>query len=151
MIQIADLVLDFLKVTAWPAVALIAIFVLKGYLPGLLKASTVSIELFGVTVETSIEKLKSALIATMGGTLSREQWSLLEEIHRGGAVSVAEKGYSMSLDTDLAWIRPLRNAGLVVTLPDGYYIEQAEFLDLSPLGRLLMDVRSGGELGPSSS
>ena len=42
---------------------------------------------------------------------------------------------------DLSWIRPVRIAGLIMTLPDGRYIEQAEEIVLTPLGELLMQAK----------
>jgi hypothetical protein len=139
--DVAHIVLEYFNVLVWPIVAIIIAFVYRKIVSSVFSNSKISLQLFGVKIETTTDNLKQALVTTMGGSLTDRQWMLLEEIATERTVSVKDKGYKLSMDEDLEWIRPLRNSGLIMSLPDGYYIEQAESLILTPLGNLLMHAR----------
>jgi hypothetical protein len=136
VIELLTFLLEYLKVLVWPIVFLVALIwfprTIRSVLPYVTK---VKLNLFGVEIETTIANLERVLTAGVGARLTERQWDLLEEIFRKGRLSVAEKNYVMTLQKDLAWIRPIRNAGLVSTLPEGKIIEEAEQLDLTPLAR----------------
>ena len=135
---IAELVLNYIQALIWPLVVISIFIFYRDTIQALFKKSDVKFSLFGVTIETSIGELEKTITSTLDGELTPQQWTLLEEIWQKGQVSVEEKNYSMSIDKDLRWMRPVRNLGLIMTLPDGKYIEQAEHIILTPLGRLLM-------------
>jgi hypothetical protein len=141
-VEAAKLTLEYLKVLVWPVVASGALFWYRNAIGAALSKTKVKLSLFGVDVEANIAELERTLTAATGGTLSEAQWSLLQKISQHESVSVAGQGYKMSMQGDLPWIRPLRNAGLIMTLPDGKYIEQATDLVLTPLGKLLMTARA---------
>lgn len=140
---VAQMILEYLRVVLWPTVVILALFKYGAGLLAALQRSHVKLSLFGVEVDADISRLEQILTAPVGGSLTPQQWLLLERIEATGSVSVKAERYDMSMSGDLAWIRPVRNAGLLKTLPDGQYIEQATEMVLSPLGRLLMDARRG--------
>jgi hypothetical protein len=140
--EVAHIVLEYFKVLVWPLVAIIIAYVYRNIVSSVFSNSKISLQLFGVKIETTMDNLKQALVATMGGFLTDRQWMLLKEIATERTVSVKDKGYKLSMEKDLKWIRPIRNAGLIMSLPDGCYIEQAESLVLTPLGNLLMHARN---------
>lgn len=137
--ETAKLVLSYIKVLIWPS---IAVFVLIKYHDIIIEfffRSKVKLSLFGFEIETKVSDLEKSLTVEVGDTLKDQQWELLENIYKKGTVSVAKEGYEMNMQADLKWIRPLRNAGLLKSLPDGEYIEKAKELQLTPLGNLLME------------
>jgi hypothetical protein len=139
--DIAKLVLEYIQVLIWP---IVAVMVIRKYGQSLIRVfekSKVKLSLFGVELEANIADLERVLTAAVSGSLTAKQWDLLERIGREGAIFVQKEGYKMNMPGDLNWIRPVRNAGLIMTLPDGKYIEQATELVLTPLGRLLMEAK----------
>jgi hypothetical protein len=122
-------------------VVMFALIRYRDTIVSLSQKSKVKLSLFGVEIETTIPNLENIITAPVGGTLTDQQWALLREIMKEGQVSVAEKKYVMTMQRDLAWIRPIRNAGLIVTLPDGKYIEQAEHLALTSLGKIVVEAK----------
>lgn len=133
--------LEYIRVLVWPLVTLLLIMRFGDTLITAIQKSKVKLSLFGVDIETSIADLERTLTAAVDGALSPKQWDLLEKIWKKGSVSIQNEGYVMNMSSDLAWIRPIRNAGLLMSLPDGKYIEQATELVLTPLGKLLMQAR----------
>lgn len=146
--DIPTVLLEYVRVVIWPLIIAAVIFSYGRSLVRLLEKSKVKVSLFGVDVEVDIGELARTLTAAAGGALSERQWRLLEDIAHKGSVSVHTEGYKLKMGADLDWIRPIRNAGLVMSVPDGQYIEQATDLILTPLGTLLLDAkrrrRSGG-------
>ena len=136
--ELEELILEYVKALAWPIVAVFTLLKYRDVISGLIQKSKVKLSLFGVEIETKISDLEQRLMAPVGGKLTDQQWALLHKIATTGPVAVAQAGYKMQMQGDLPWIRPVRNAGLIVTLPDGKYIEQAEQIALTPLGQLLM-------------
>lgn len=140
--EVATLVKDYLSVLVWPVVVLV---VSIKYLPPIaarLKVKEVSVEMFGVKVEATVEEFERTLAAVWRGELTEPQWALLEKLYARAVVNVRDEGLKLTMGNDLDWIRPIRNAGVLMSLPEGRYIEQATELVLTPLGRLLMDSRS---------
>ena len=134
-------ILEYIRILVWPLVTLLLIMKFGNTLITAIQKSKVKLSLFGVEIETSIVDLERTLTAAVDGALSPKQWDLLEKIWKKGTVSVQNEGYVMDMSADLKWIRPIRNAGLLMSLPDGKYIEQATELALTPLGKLLMQAR----------
>jgi hypothetical protein len=87
-----------------------------------------------VEVETTIQELANASIATLGGVLKPKQRELLTRLRHEETISY-EAGVPRH---DWPWIVPLRNAGIVETEPQGAYLEEAQCLKLSPLGTLVV-------------
>jgi hypothetical protein len=137
--EAAKLVLEYLKVLIWQAIVVFALIKYHEVIRELFYRSKVKLSLFGFEIETKISDLQQSLTSTVGGRLTNQQWELLEKIYKEGAVSVVTECYKMDMQADLSWIRPLRNAGLMMSLPDGEYIEEAEEFKLTPLGKLLME------------
>ena len=145
--EFAKLVLEYIRVLIWPFVAVIVILKYGHSLISVLEKSKVKLSLFGVEVEANIADLERILTAAAGGSLTAQQWNLLEKIGREGSIFVQKEGYKMDMTGDLQWIRPVRNAGLIMTLPDGKYIEQATELVLTPLGKLVMEAKFSSPVG----
>jgi hypothetical protein len=135
-------ILEYIKVLVWPIVAAYALVRFGGAIASALGRSKVKLSLFGVEIEVPVSQLEQVLTAAVGGRLSAQQWALLEQSAKDGVLSVAKAGYRMTMDGDLPWVRPVRNAGLIMTLPDGQYIEQATDIVLTPLGKVLMSSRA---------
>jgi hypothetical protein len=138
---IAELVLKYIEALIWPVIAVIFLILYRDPILALLEKSKVTLSLFGISIETTLSQIESSLMAPLGGMLTPRQWELLEEIKEHGSISVKSKGFVMLMQGDLPWIRPIRNAGLIMTLPDGKYIEQADEIVLTSLGELLMQAK----------
>jgi hypothetical protein len=139
--EFAQLVLEYIQVLIWPLVVVAIVLKYGRSLLGVLEKSKVKLSLFGVEVEANIADIERNLTSAVGGSLTPQQWDLLERMGREGSVLVQREGYKMNMTGDLQWIRPVRNAGLIMTLPDGKYIEQATELVLTPLGKLLIEAK----------
>ena len=142
--ELEELILEYIKVLVWPVIIIFALVMYHDLIGGLIQKSKVKLSLFGVVIETKISDLEQVLMAPVGGRLTDQQWAMLQKIATRGPITVATEGYKMHMEGDLPWIRPVRNAGLILTLPDGKYIEQAEQITLTPLGELLMKERFSG-------
>src|SRR5262245_9234094 len=112
--DVAKLVLEFVKALIWPIVAALVILMYGKSLISAFGKSKVKLSIFGVEFEVSTADLERTLTAAAGGSLTTQQWELLEKIGLKGSVSVTEEGYKMQLPGDLTWIRPIRNAGLIM-------------------------------------
>lgn len=139
----AELILKYVQALVWPAVVVLALIIYHdAILAALTSVPKVKISLFGVEFEITLPELEESLTAAVGDVLEDKQWDLLEQIEQSGQLSVTEKNLNLrSMDGHLRWVRPIRNAGIIKTLPEGEYIESAEYLVLTPLGKLLMKAR----------
>ncbi|MEM7412936.1 MAG: hypothetical protein AAF430_22080 [Myxococcota bacterium] len=133
-----DETIKLLKVLAWPVVALIGVVVVRGSLPALLGGSKLTLSLFGQKIETSLPELEGALQEQVGGSLTDSEQAYLDEIHASGAIQYPEKPSS----SQRKLIRPLRNFGLVMTVPRNAYLADAAEVQLTSLGKLYMRSRA---------
>jgi hypothetical protein len=136
--SIPELVLEFVKALAWPITLAILLFAYRDAIISLLPKSKVKVSLFGLEVETTFPELEIVTLAMLGGHLSEKQLDLLANIAERGPVSYDKGGIPAD---DRKWIRPLMNAGLIMTIPSGEHLGQAEGLALTPLGSLIMRPR----------
>jgi hypothetical protein len=138
-ITAGELVLKYIEAFVWPLTVLIIAVIYRGFitstLPNLLSRSKIKISLFGVEFETSLPELESVTKAVVGGSLTKDQLDLLRRIRKEGPVSY-EAGEIPKRDRE--WIRPIMNAGLIMTMPPGAHLGEATGLSLTPLGVLLM-------------
>ncbi len=140
--QTAEIIVRYIEVLIWPLLITVGLVSFREPLLELIKKSNVKFAMHGVTIETSARKLTESLSETFKEELTEKQWSLLEKIQNKGGVSVKEEGLNLRTGgEDFEWVRPIRNAGLIKTLPEGHVIELSERLMLTKLGRLLMEER----------
>ena len=138
--QIAEIILRYIEVLIWPLLLAVGLVSFREPLLGLINKSNVKFSMHGVTIETSVQKLTESLSETFKEELTEKQWYLLEMIQSKGGVSVKVEGLNLRTGgEDFEWVRPIRNAGLIKTLPEGHVIELSERLVLTKLGRLLME------------
>jgi hypothetical protein len=74
--EVAHIVLEYFKVLVWPLVAIIIAYVYRKIVSSIFSNSKITLQLFGVKIETTMDNLKQALVATMGGFLTDRQWML---------------------------------------------------------------------------
>lgn len=129
--------IDLLKVIAWPAVALTAIWAFRPILKDLVPGSKLKISIAGVSIETTIPELKNIITEQIGPDLTKETIKLLEGLGESGALELDER---MPKDQRQLY-RPLRNAGLIMTLPRHTYLGEAKSIQLTELGRLYIRAR----------
>lgn len=126
--------LELLKIIIWPLTVLAVVLMLRGYLGPLLPRSKIKVSLFGIEIETTLAKLESATMASVGGELDSRQLELLRTLEREGRVRYQD-GVPKE---DREWVRPIMNAGLISTEPQEAHLGKANALVLTPLGRLLV-------------
>ena len=125
--------LDFVKVLAWPIVVLVVALFYHRILQNLLAGSRVKFAISGVEFETSIPELERSVEEDLRGRkLSDEQWQWLRELREKGRTSYDKVNYNT--------LRPLRNAGLIREHPEGT-LTNAEEIEITHLGRLLINAR----------
>jgi hypothetical protein len=134
------MILEVLRIITWPITVLIAVFALRSYLAPLLSGSKVKISLFGQSVETTLPELESVVSEQAGGALSELQMNYLKQFYQQGAID-----YPNGVESDeKEALRPLRNYGLIMTIPRGKPMRKAKSLQISALGRLVMKSKYRG-------
>ena len=137
-------ILRFLEVLIWPAVAVMAILVVRPHLSRLLSGAKIKIPLGGLSVETTLPELKQILEEQTGEALSSGQVDYLISVQRDGAKRYAQ---GVESNEERKFLRPLRNAGLVLTVPRNAFLHDAEAIELSALGRLYLRARAAASKG----
>lgn len=131
----AQITLKYLEVLIWPATLTMILFIYRDSIVALLQRSKIKLSLYGFEVETTISELETVTQLTIGGDLDQKQLELLSTLKRDGSVDFRPKGIPKN---DRKWIRPIMNAGLIMTLPEGAHLGSAKGLKLSPLGGFLV-------------
>jgi hypothetical protein len=130
-----ELVLEYVKVLIWPITITILLFAYRNAIISVLPKSRIKVSLFGLEVETTLPELETITLATLGGHLNNKQLHLLTRMANEGPIAYEEGGIPKD---DRKWIRPLMNAGLIMTTPVGAHLGEADGLALTPLGSLLV-------------
>jgi hypothetical protein len=138
----AELVLKYVIALIWPVTLIILLLsfrrTLSSLLFTLLPKSKIKLSLFGIEVETTLPELETVTLATLGGSLDKQQLELLRRLANEGPISYEPIGVPKD---QRKWIRPIRNAGLVKSIPVNAYLSETETLELTPLGSLLIRSR----------
>lgn len=133
-----DDLIRLLEVLVWPGVAAAAIFVLRPHLPVLLSRSKIKLEMFGQSIETTLAELENVVEEQSGGVLLPTHIAYLEMVRAAGA-----KEYPTGVSTEeQTLLRPVRNSGLISTIPRDAFLADARAVQLSALGRLYLRSRS---------
>ena len=127
--------LKLIEVLAWPAVALTAILVVRPHLGRLMSGAKVKLSIAGQTIETSLPELKDILESQAGERLSEENKDYLRSLLERGPREYPE---GVSTKDERQALRPLRNNGLVQTIPRNAFLNDARAIELSALGRLYL-------------
>jgi hypothetical protein len=138
--------LRLLEVTLWPAVAIAAILVIRPHLSALLSGTKIKFSAAGLTIEATLPELKQVLEEQAGEGLSVEHVRYLTSLQHIGT-KLYPSGVERSEERD--FLRPLRNAGLVLTVPRNAFLQEASRIELSALGRMYLRaaVGTGANLG----
>jgi hypothetical protein len=134
-------ILRLFEIFAWPVVAMLAIAVVRPHIAALLSGAKVKLSIAGQAIETTLPELKQVLEEQAGELLSAEHVAYLLDLQRGGT-----KHYSggVRASEERKFLRPLRNNGLVLTVPRNAYLADANGIELSALGRLYLRATTGG-------
>lgn len=126
--------LQYLQVLAWPLTVLAVALILRPVLAPLLTRSKVKVELFGAIIETDLATLEAAVTQSIGGELTEDETNYLWQL-----MEIREKRYREVIrEEEREFLRPMRNAGLIMTVPRGSAFAKAESIRLTKLGRLVM-------------
>jgi hypothetical protein len=133
-VNLADIV-ALLAVVVWPAVAVLGLLVLRPHIGALLSGAKVKLSIAGQSIETTLPELKQVIEEQTGEPLSAEHVNYLAFLQRDGA-----KQYPAGVEKgeERKFLRPLRNAGLVTTVPRNVFLQEAKAVELSALGRLYL-------------
>jgi len=126
-----ELILEYVRVLVWPAVALAVAFWYRSIIAALIPGSRIKFSISGVEFETSLSELERSVEESLRGRkLTEAQWRWLHKLRDEGRST-----YDHSTYADL---RPLRNAGLIREHPEGTLTSATE-IDITHLGRLLVN------------
>jgi len=129
--------IEALNILAWPVTVLIAIFVLRPYMAKLLSGSKIKLSLFAQSVEMTLRELKEIMTEQTGESLTELELEKLTQLYRD-----VTKDYPDGVKSpEREELRPLRNYGLIMTLPKGQSLGHAKFIQLTALGRLFMSTK----------
>jgi len=132
MVEIARIVRTYAAVLAWPIVAVVAVLVYRKVIPSMLPGAKIKLIVFGLTIQTSIPVLEQSVRESLGGRgLTKDQLSLLQKLRSDGRAAVDK--------TQLEMARRLRNAGLIRHCPEEEYLQNATEIEITILGRLLVE------------
>lgn len=131
---IAD-ALKLLEILAWPSVTVIALFVLRPQIAKLLSGAKVKLSIGGQSIETTLPELQQIIEEQAGEPLSAEHMAYLIALLRAGARSYPN---GVTESRDRKFLRPLRNNGLILTVPRNAFLSDARAIELSALGRLYL-------------
>lgn len=131
--------LKLLEILAWPVVAVFAIIVVRPQIARLLSGAKVKLSIAGQAIETTLPELKEVLEEQAGEPLSAKHVAYLLELQREGT-----KYYSNGVKNsdERKFLRPLRNNGLVLTVPRNAFLADANGIELSALGRLYLRAKT---------
>jgi len=136
-VEVARLILSYLQVVVWPSVAVLAIVRYRDVIRSLVPGAKVKLTIFGVAIETSIPVIEQSVTESLQGRkLTETQWSWLKKLRNDGRTEFARAQLDM--------LRPLRNAGLIRGYPEEF-LEQATAVEITTLGKLLVDASEHGE------
>ena len=125
--------LEYVKALAWPVTALTAMFAYRRVIIRLLPGSKVTMKMFGFSIERSLPEIEELVTERLGGrSLNPEQMRLLKSLADSGRAPFDRAPASQNV------ARPLRNAGLIISYPDGLQLAEAESIELTGLGRLIV-------------
>jgi hypothetical protein len=130
-----------LEVALWPTVAVLAILVVQPHLRALLSGAKIKLAIAGHSIETTLPELKQVIEEQTGAALSPEHVNYLATLQGSGA-----KAYPAGVEKseDRKFLRPLRNAGLVATVPRNAFLDDAKAIELTALGRLYLRAKNSG-------
>jgi hypothetical protein len=136
--------LRLLEITLWPAVAMSAIFVVRPHLRDILSGAKIRFSVAGQIIEVTLRELKRVLEEQQGDPLTAEHVNYLASLKNEGA-----RHYVSGINESemRKFLRPLRNAGLIRTIPRNAFLQEASGVELSGLGRLYLDARAEGAKG----
>jgi hypothetical protein len=139
--------LHLLEIVLWPAVALVAILVVRPYITGLLSGAKVKLSIGGQSIETTLPELRQVFEEQASEPLSGEHVAYLNSLEHGGA-----KPYPSGVESEeRKFLRPLRNSGLILTSPRNSFLQNAKAIELSALGRLYLRARTKAAAMKSST
>jgi len=130
-----------LEIVLWPAVALVAIFIVRPHLGAVLSGAKIKLSIAGQSIETTLPELKQVLEEQAGEALSAEHVTYLTSLQHDGA-----KQYTSGVEKseERKFLRPLRNSGLILTVPRNSFLQDARAIELSALGRLYLRAKAAG-------
>jgi hypothetical protein len=130
----AGVLRSYVNLLTWPAVVLIAAFIYRDVIRSLLPGAKVKLTISGVEFETTLPIIEQSIRETLyGEDFQNEQWDWLAKLHDHGPTKKSQQ--------DNRFLRPLRNAGLIRTYPSKSALYTAPEVEITTLGRLLVDAR----------
>lgn len=131
--------IELLKVALWPIVALIILFVVRPHLSELMAKSKVKLSMFGQSIETTLSELGQVIEEQTESRLTQDHIQYLESLSAHGV-----KDYPSGIESnERKFLRPVRNSGLILTIPRDSFLSDARSVQLSALGRLYLRARRG--------
>jgi nicotinic acid phosphoribosyltransferase len=129
--EIANIVLEYLKVLIWPLVITALALSFRKPIIALIPRSKIQFTISNITIETTLETLeKSVKESLRGRSITKEQWNWLKKLNENGRTLYDPNSYYE--------LRPLRNAGLIKEHPEGTLTDAKE-IEITTLGSLLVE------------
>ena len=127
-------IIGLLKAMLWPAVAAVALYFVGPKLDILLSGSRVRFSMAGQVIETTLPELEQVFEEQSCGRLSEDHVEYLKSLKKEGT-----KHYPDGVnESDSDFLRPLRNTGLILTVPRDAFLKDVSAAELSGLGRMYL-------------
>jgi len=112
---------------------------IRPHLSSLLAKSKVKLSIFGQSIEMTLPEIAQFIEEQAEGKLTDEEIRYLESLSAHGP-----KDYPSGIDSETRkFLRPMRNFGLILTIPRNVFLAQAVGIELSTFGRLYLRARLG--------
>jgi hypothetical protein len=114
--------LKLVELLVWPAVAVSTLLILRPLLPVVLRGARIKISIGGQEIETTLPELQQAIEEQAGEILDDKHIAYLRHLKAG----TRHYPEGTMTDDEKAFLRPLRNNGLILTNPRDVYLRDAK-------------------------
>jgi hypothetical protein len=134
-----DDLIRILEIVVWPVAALVAFFILRRTIARMLGGAKVKLSIAGQSIETTLPEINRVIEELMSEPLSERHISYLRQLHASG---IKQYHDGINDDGERDFLRTMRNAGLIQTIPRAARLKRATGIDISALGKLFLKSRA---------
>jgi hypothetical protein len=134
----SDEISRLLAVVVWPVAALVAFFILRRTIATMLSGAKVKLSIAGQSIETTLPEINRVIEELTSEPLGERHVAYLRQLQASGIKKYPD---GVSDDDERDFLRTMRNAGLIQTIPRAARLKRATGIDISALGRLFLKSR----------
>jgi hypothetical protein len=145
---VSEILRGYSNVLTWPLVTLTIAIVYRSTVYRLLSQGTVKLTIAEITLQLTIPEIQASIIESLPGhQITNAQWDWLTRMRDDELGRVELEGQAKREQARL--LRPLRNAALIRQLPETSFLEFADAVQITGLGRIFVDTKRRKDRSPS--